>query len=237
MDCCGCVDPQTPLLLCTYIIHLTRYPSLSSLPSLLSSTNKQSNNKQYQQQLNMYAPRSSTSLLSTRTSSSTSRPSKPTLASHSRPNGCGIYGHHHSRTVSTNKNPNDLPPFQGFDQPSWSVSTFLKPHPNSTPVEQFTEDQLKHLASLSRLSLADPKRLSQFSKDLEEMLVFVSHIQSVNTTDVQPLHSLLENQSLKLAKDEPDPEQEPKNSEKRIQEITSNASHTLRGFFVVPKVK
>jgi len=61
------------------------------------------------------------------------------------------------------------------------------------------------------------------------MLIFVRHIQKVNTENVEPLFSLVENQPLILRDDDPKPN--------TLEEVLANAKKTHRSYFIVPKGK
>jgi aspartyl-tRNA(Asn)/glutamyl-tRNA(Gln) amidotransferase subunit C len=104
------------------------------------------------------------------------------------------------------------------------VKTLLK---RSTQQQHISDAQVKHLAHISRLAIPDAK-LSQYKADLENILTFVGHIGSVNTSTTPPLHSLLEFFPNKKLKER---ETKAENSE----DILKNASTRFRNYFVVPK--
>lgn len=111
----------------------------------------------------------------------------------------------------------------------WSVRDLLKGSLESS--ETITTEKLQHLAKLSRLS-PTPEKLEQLRRDIERTLVFVGHIQKVDTTGVAPLQNLQEDHPLQRRKDLPRSSANPEESQ---QEVLANTKVHYRSYFAVPK--
>ena len=73
--------------------------------------------------------------------------------------------------------------------PSWDISDLLSSKPkNGGPVEQqVTTKEVHHLLRLSALRIEDEEKTEAQRRTLEAQLDFVKAVQSVDTTDVEPL--------------------------------------------------
>lgn len=60
------------------------------------------------------------------------------------------------------------------------------------------KEEIKHLAKLSEIEFSD-KELSKFEKQFDEILNFVSKLQSVDTENIEPLYHPIENTFLDVA--------------------------------------
>jgi aspartyl-tRNA(Asn)/glutamyl-tRNA(Gln) amidotransferase subunit C len=127
-------------------------------------------------------------------------------------------------TFSLQRPYSTLEKFTGFGQPTWSVKSIL----DSENKEQISEEKIKSLAKLSLLKV-EVTKIEPLKKEFSKMLAFVGTIQKVDTTNVEPLSTLLENESLMLREDKPN-----SNSQ---EEVLCNAKKTAQKFFVVPKGK
>jgi hypothetical protein len=99
---------------------------------------------------------------------------------------CLIRNFHTTRPTYSKLNVEDL-----LSKPTWSLDTLLPSSASSTETPTITSKQLHHLLRLSALppptdSLAEQKMLDS----LHSHLHFVTHIRSVDTTNITPLQSL-----------------------------------------------
>jgi aspartyl-tRNA(Asn)/glutamyl-tRNA(Gln) amidotransferase subunit C len=99
------------------------------------------------------------------------------------------------------------------------------------PMPLETKD-IEKLAKLSRLKFSD-EQLPAFASEFENILEFVSQIQSLDTKGVAPLTSAANIDSSPERADVP---AIPANPEARRDELLSNAPKSEQGFFVVPKI-
>jgi aspartyl-tRNA(Asn)/glutamyl-tRNA(Gln) amidotransferase subunit C len=94
--------------------------------------------------------------------------------------------------------------------------------------------QLQKLATLSRLSFT-PEALTAFGTEFQNILNFVTKIQSAPTANVAPLTSMLALTQPEMASHTPeraDAVTEPNQREA----LQASAPSTESGFFVVPKI-
>lgn len=76
-----------------------------------------------------------------------------------------------------------------LSKPTWSVQSLLPTESDTTP--QITPAQLHHLLRLSALPQPkSPEEEAEMLKTLQSQLHFVKEIQSVDTTDVEPLQAI-----------------------------------------------
>jgi len=88
-------------------------------------------------------------------------------------------------------------------------------------------DHVGHVARLARLRLA-PDDLELFTAQFNQILAYVTKLESVDVTGVEPMESVLESANV-LRDDEPGPHLS-------TAEALSNAPRKTEGFFSVPKV-
>tara|TARA_B100000767_G_C19521921_1_gene432894 strand:+ start:16 stop:303 length:288 start_codon:yes stop_codon:yes gene_type:complete len=89
------------------------------------------------------------------------------------------------------------------------------------------KDKIKHTAKLARISL-DENKIDSLSKDLSNIFKFIEKLNKVDTKNVKPLSSILD-QSLRLRED--------KVNDGNIRDkILENAPNKNEDFFIVPKV-
>ncbi|MDC1224285.1 Asp-tRNA(Asn)/Glu-tRNA(Gln) amidotransferase subunit GatC [Pelagibacteraceae bacterium] len=86
---------------------------------------------------------------------------------------------------------------------------------------------IKHISKLSRISV-DDKKADKLAGDLNSIFDFIEKLNKLNTTNVEPLTSVVET-TLKLRTDE------VKSKDIRDQ-ILKNSPDANEDFFVVPKV-
>ncbi|EFA78938.1 glutamyl-tRNA amidotransferase C subunit [Heterostelium album PN500] len=121
----------------------------------------------------------------------------------------------------------------------WSVVELLesKQKSHSIPVEK-----LRHLASLSMLEIKE-EDVDRYCQQLGGVLQAVDAMQQVDTNNVLPLRTLLEDQSLLLRKETtvtPAEQQSTtttissQNQKQQINNILQHSSHTLSNFYKVP---
>ncbi|MBA1338365.1 MAG: aspartyl-tRNA(Asn)/glutamyl-tRNA(Gln) amidotransferase subunit C [Pelagibacterales bacterium] len=89
------------------------------------------------------------------------------------------------------------------------------------------KDTVKHISKLARISVDDTK-IDNLSKDLSSIFKFIEKLNELNTDNVEPLSSIL-NEPLRLRKDEI-------NDGKIREKILENSPQKNEEFFVVPKV-
>ena len=89
------------------------------------------------------------------------------------------------------------------------------------------KDKIKHISKLARISVEE-KKINGLTKDLSSIFKFIEQLNELNTDNVEPLSSVL-NQPLILRKDEI-------NDGKIREKILENSPKKNEEFFVVPKV-
>tara|TARA_B110000902_G_C13859117_1_gene418304 strand:- start:286 stop:573 length:288 start_codon:yes stop_codon:yes gene_type:complete len=89
------------------------------------------------------------------------------------------------------------------------------------------KDKIKHVSKLARISL-DEKKTDVLAKDLSSIFKFIEQLNELNTDNVKPLSSIL-NEALRLRKDEV-------NDGKIREKVLENSPQKNEEFFVVPKV-
>ena len=99
---------------------------------------------------------------------------------------------------------------------------------NSNNNIEITEDVVRHVAKLSRLSLND-KEVSSFKSQLSGILDYIAQLNEVNTEGVPPTSHVLSSMKNVFREDEVRPSLEP-------EEATSNAPEKEGTFFKVPNV-
>ena len=89
------------------------------------------------------------------------------------------------------------------------------------------KDKIKHISKLARISV-DEKKIDALAKDLSIIFNFIEQLNELNTDNVKPLSSIL-NEPLRSRKDEI--------TDGKIREkILENSPQKNEEFFVVPKV-
>tara|TARA_B100001173_G_C15575539_1_gene374053 strand:+ start:66 stop:353 length:288 start_codon:yes stop_codon:yes gene_type:complete len=89
------------------------------------------------------------------------------------------------------------------------------------------KNKIKHVSKLARISV-DEKKIDGLSKDLSSIFKFIEKLNELNTDNVEPLSSIL-NEPLRYRKDEV--------TDGKIREkILKNSPQKNEEFFVVPKV-
>ena len=89
------------------------------------------------------------------------------------------------------------------------------------------KDKIRHTAKLARISL-DENKIDSLSKDLSNIFKFIEKLNKVDTKNVKPLNSILD-QSLRLREDKV-------NDGNIRDQILENAPNKNEDFFIVPKV-
>ncbi len=89
------------------------------------------------------------------------------------------------------------------------------------------KDKIKNVSKLAMISV-DEKKIDSLIKDLNSIFKFIEKLNELNTDNVEPLSSIL-NQPLRLRKDEI-------NDGKIREKILKNSPQKNEEFFVVPKV-
>ncbi len=89
------------------------------------------------------------------------------------------------------------------------------------------KDKIKHISKLARISL-DAKKIDALTKDLSSIFKFIEQLNELNTENVKPLSSIL-NEPLRSRKD-------IINDGKIRDKILENSPQKNEEFFVVPKV-
>ncbi|KAK4644623.1 hypothetical protein QC761_306510 [Podospora bellae-mahoneyi] len=98
-------------------------------------------------------------------------------------------------------NPSNTPvdPDNLLSNPTWSITSLLPSSPSPSPsTPSITPHQLSHLLKLSALPPPSPtspephnnNNNSKILSDLHSQLHFLAHLQSVNTSNVEPLSSI-----------------------------------------------
>ena len=89
------------------------------------------------------------------------------------------------------------------------------------------KDKIKHVSKLARISV-DESKIDDLTKDLSSIFKFIEQLNELNTDNVEPLSSIL-NEPLRSRKDEI-------NDGKIRDKILKNSPNKNEEFFVVPKV-
>ena len=89
------------------------------------------------------------------------------------------------------------------------------------------KDKIKHVSKLARISV-DEKKIDSLTKDLSSIFKFIEQLNELNTDNVEPLSSIL-NEPLRSRKDKI-------NDGKIRDKILENSPNKNNEFFVVPKV-
>jgi aspartyl-tRNA(Asn)/glutamyl-tRNA(Gln) amidotransferase subunit C len=89
------------------------------------------------------------------------------------------------------------------------------------------KDKIKHVSKLARISV-DEKKIDGLTKDLSSIFKFIEQLNELNTDEVEPLSSIL-NEPLRSRKD-------VINDGKIRDKILENSPDKNEEFFVVPKV-
>jgi|TARA_B110000914_G_C15151124_1_gene303959 aspartyl-tRNA(Asn)/glutamyl-tRNA(Gln) amidotransferase subunit C len=89
------------------------------------------------------------------------------------------------------------------------------------------KDKIKNVSKLARISV-DEKKIDSLTKDLNSIFKFIEKLNELNTDNVEPLSSIL-NEPLRSRKDEI-------NDGKIREKILKNSPQKNEEFFVVPKV-
>ena len=90
-----------------------------------------------------------------------------------------------------------------------------------------TSDEIKKLAALSKLSIADDE-VELYSQQLSDILDYVSQLENVDTSDIEPLLNVLDQ-----INDSKQDEHQPSITQKMV---LKNAPITSGDFFQVPEV-
>ena len=89
------------------------------------------------------------------------------------------------------------------------------------------KDKIKHISKLARISV-DEKKIDNLSKDLTSIFKFIEQLNELDTNNIKPLSSIL-NEPLRFRKDEI--------TDGKIREkILDNSPQKNEEYFVVPKV-
>ena len=89
------------------------------------------------------------------------------------------------------------------------------------------KDKIKHVSKLARISI-DERKIDSLTKDLSSIFKFIEQLNELNTDNVKPLSSIL---------NEPLRSREDKIDDGKIREkILKNSPQKNEEFFVVPKV-
>ncbi|EGG14699.1 glutamyl-tRNA amidotransferase C subunit [Cavenderia fasciculata] len=100
-----------------------------------------------------------------------------------------------------------------------------------------TKEQLEHLASLSMLKLKDSD-IDSYCKQLGGVLHAMDTMQQVDTTGVQPMHSVLENDHI-IMHDEDTSSKDSDNNDDDVylktKTILQHSTSTIANFYKVPK--
>jgi len=89
------------------------------------------------------------------------------------------------------------------------------------------KEKIKHIAKLARISL-DEKKIDSLTKDLSSIFKFIEKLNELNTKNIEPLTSIL-NEPLRSRTDEVD-------DGKIKDQILENSPKKNEEFFIVPKV-
>ena len=118
-------------------------------------------------------------------------------------------------------------------QPSWSVKEFFLAKSGHADASSISSEDVQRLA---RLAFLDPtqQQLEQLKVDVGNILQCVNQMQSVDTSNVEPLASVLEKTRLKRRVDVPP---EDLYTDARAKVVLANAQQKGGSFFAVPKQK
>ncbi len=97
----------------------------------------------------------------------------------------------------------------------------------SQDTSRISRDEVKHVAKLARLRLADPE-VDEYQKDLNAILEYVETLRELDTEEVQPMSHVLKLKNV-WREDKP-------GKSKKAESILSNAPVKERGYFKVPKI-
>ena len=89
------------------------------------------------------------------------------------------------------------------------------------------KEKIKHVSKLARISI-DEKKIDGLTKDLSSIFKFIEQLNELNTDEVKPLSSIL-NEPLRFRED-------VVNDGKIKKKILENSPQKNEEFFVVPKV-
>lgn len=93
---------------------------------------------------------------------------------------------------------------------------------------KINRETLNHLEALARIELTDDER-ERMIEQLRGIVEYVEQLQDVDTTDVEPTSSVIQEAGSKLRSDEPRPGLDRDT-------ILAEAPDTKNGFFRVPKI-
>jgi len=95
------------------------------------------------------------------------------------------------------------------------------------PEEKITEDQVQHVAKLSRLRLSD-EEIQSYKRELSSILDYVAMLEELDTEHISPLQNVLPSKNIWR-------EDEPRNK-KKSKAILKNAPESEKNYFKVPKI-
>jgi len=103
------------------------------------------------------------------------------------------------------------------------------PNPSNSPPPptRLTDEQVRHVAKLSRLSLTD-EQIHRFAGQISDILVHVSKLNELDVDGIEPMAHALDITNV-LREDQPTPGLP-------IDAVLSNAPQPSKPFFCVPKV-
>lgn len=90
-----------------------------------------------------------------------------------------------------------------------------------------SEDQVKHVAHLARLSLQPPE-IELFTRQLNEILDYIEQLNEVPTDDVEPTSHILDLVNVFR--------QDDVQSQIETEALLANAPETAHHYFVVPRI-
>lgn len=102
----------------------------------------------------------------------------------------------------------------------------LTDQPNS-PTSRLTEDEVRYVAKLARLSLTDDQ-IHRFAQQLADVLAHVAKLHELDVADVQPMAHAMDITNV-MREDEP-------TAPMPIEAVLANAPDPFPPFFRVPKV-
>jgi len=97
-----------------------------------------------------------------------------------------------------------------------------------TTTNQVTEDLIKFLAQLGKITLSD-KQIKAYSKDLQEIISYVSTVGQMQTQGVNPRFHTTNKKNTFQDKKHP-------NRTLGIKDVLANAKQTKKNMFVVPRI-
>ncbi|KYR01115.1 hypothetical protein DLAC_02217 [Tieghemostelium lacteum] len=106
----------------------------------------------------------------------------------------------------------------------WSVKEILNSGGGNSSISR---EKLEHLAQLSMISVPEEKK-DEYCRDLGNILVAMETMQKVNTDNVKPLLTILEQYPLHV-------HQESTSVNTDHETILKHPKYTQSGFYVVPK--